>query len=66
MTKVIVFDKLRGYIADMKRGLYNLFLPYPDYIEGESEMHRVENLKEINKSMQRVKLHDMVGHLNRL
>jgi hypothetical protein len=59
MTKVIVFDKLRGYIAGMKRGLYNLFLPLPDYIEAKPEMYRVRNMEAINKSMQLVKLQDM-------
>lgn len=60
MTKVIVFGKMCG-ISLMKIGFYNLFFPEADCIEPESKMYRVENLEEINKPMQRVKLLDMVG-----
>ena len=41
-------------------GLYNLFLPFADCIEQESEKYRVSNLKQINKSRQCAKTHNLV------
>jgi hypothetical protein len=46
--------------------LYNLFHSLPDYIEAKPEMYRVENLEAINKSMQLLKLVNMVGHFKGL